>query len=202
MPSFEWKVLDISLNYDYITSTLVAGKIGPIGFATSTVQGNNIVFRLQIADLTYKEIFVCNLVHTNNIYQGHAVVTSVAGSAGNENLIIPVHFGLASDMPLVKRNALYYDSFRMIINSYDVQEVEWYEKGIFKVLFFVLAITITVFTGGAGAWLTGLVAAADIGVFAVISYILPILLIGLAVNYGMKFAWWRALSLPLRMDRR
>lgn len=90
-------------------------------------------------------------------------------------------------MPLMKRNALYYDSFRMVINSYDVQKVKWYQSGIFKVVFFAVALVISIYTGGAASWLAGLTAAADIGVVAVISYVLPAILIGVAVNYGMKF---------------
>ena len=179
--------LDISLNYLYIKSTLISGSIGPIGFVSSLRKGDDIIFRLQIAALTYKEIYVCGLIHTNNIYQGHAVVTTVSGSVHNENFIIPIHFGIAKDMPLLRRNALYYDSFRMVITTYDVQKVKWYQTGIFKVLFFVVAIVISIYTGGAGSWLTGLAAAAEAGVIAVISYVLPTILIGLAINYGMKF---------------
>ena len=178
---------DISLNYKYITTTLKAGSIGPIGFAASVRKGDDITFRLQIASYTYKEIFVCELIHTNTIYQGHAVVTTVSGSTENENLIIPINFGISKDMPLLRRNALYYDSFRMVITSYDVQKVKWYQTGIFKILFFIVAIVITIYTGGAGAWLSGLASAAELGVIAVLNYVLPTLLIGMAVNYGMKF---------------
>lgn len=178
---------DISLDYLYVESTLVTGSIGPVGFAASTRKGDDMIFRLQIAALTYKEIYVCEMVHKNTIYQGHAVTTTVSSSTENDNFIIPIHFGIASDMPLMKRNALYYDSFRMVINSYDVQKVKWYQSGIFKVVFFVVALVISIYTGGAGAWLAGLAAAADIGVIAVISYVLPAILIGVAVNYGMKF---------------
>ena len=177
---------DISLDYLYVESKLVTGSIGPVGFAASTRNGDDMIFRLQIAALTYKEIYVCEMVHKNTIYQGHAVTTTVSSSTDNDNFIIPIHFGIANDMPLIKRNALYYDSFRMVINSYNVQKVKWYQSGIFKVLFFVVSIVIAISTGGAGAWLAGLAAAADIGV-AVISYVLPAILIGVAVNYGMKF---------------
>lgn len=178
---------DISLDYLYVESKLVTGSIGPVGFAASTRKGDDMIFCLQIAALTYKEIYVCEMVHKNTIYQGHAVTTTVSSSTDNDNFIIPIHFGIASDMPLMKRNALYYDSFRMVINSYDVQKVKWYQSGIFKVVFFVVALVISIYTGGAGAWLAGLAAAADIGIVAVISYVLPALLIGVAVNYGMKF---------------
>ena len=51
----------------------------------------------------------------------------------------------------------------------------------------MVALVISIYTGGAGAWLAGLAAAADIGIIAVISYVLPAILIGVAVNYGMKF---------------
>ena len=178
---------DISLDYLYVESKLVTGSIGPVGFAASTRKGDDMIFCLQIAALTYKEIYVCEMVHKNTIYQGHAVTTTVSSSTKNDNFIIPIHFGIASDMSLIKRNALYYDSFRMVINSYDVQKVKWYQSGIFKVVFFVVALVISIYTGGAGAWLAGLAAAADIGIVAVISYVLPALLIGVAVNYGMKF---------------
>lgn len=36
-------------------------------------------------------------------------------------------------------------------------------------------------------WLAGLAAAVEVEVIAVISYVLPAILLGLAINYGMKF---------------
>lgn len=68
---------NISLDYLYVESKLITGSIGPIGFAASTRKGDDIIFRLQIAALTYKEIYVCGIVHKNTIYQGHAVTTTV-----------------------------------------------------------------------------------------------------------------------------
>ena len=85
------------------------------------------------------------------------------------------------------RNNLYYDSLRMVINSYDKQKIKWYQSGFFKLILVVVAIIISIYTGGMGGFIAGLSTAASGGVIAVIAYLLPGILIGIAINYGLKF---------------
>lgn len=179
--------LNIEISYDYVKSTIVNGVVGDIGDIDIYIQktGNTFIrFRTQISDTTYKELIVYNLVQ-KNIIQGHAVVASL--STNRAELIIPISYDIASSLPLLLRNALYYDSLRMVINSYDEQKVKWYQTGFFKLLLVVVGIAISIYTGGMGSFLAGLSTAAAGGVIAVISYLLPGVLIGLAINYGMKF---------------
>lgn len=202
--SLEEYGLNIQLRYYYITSELISGSIGSTGTAISktvitpsfTLQDislstndvSYIQFQLQISEQVYKEVKVFGLTHINTIYEGYAVTTSLADSQDddNNNFIIPLYYGIAKQLPLMVRNKLYYDCFRIIITSYDVQTVAWYQSGIFKVILVAVAIVISVYTGGAGSWLAGLAAAADIGMIALISYILPAILTYLAVTYGTK----------------
>lgn len=199
---------NIKLKYDYITSIFVPGNIGKVGFITSRTVAQNtssmfsrlgnaegssyIQFRQQVTPTLYKEITVHGLVHTNTIYKSHAVTRNLFNSQSaddehdTEALLIPVHYGIAKGLSLSVRNKMYYDSCRLVINTYVVTKVKWYQKGIFKIVFVIIAIVIAVYSGGTQSWLIGLAAAAQAGAMAVIMYVLPTLLIGLAVSYAAK----------------
>ena len=197
--------LDVTIQYNYITSDLINGVIGPVGKVTShTViqhlpygefisdywgsrDNSYLCLRLQIEPHVYKEVKVFGLIHINKIYDGHSVATSLVESQDidNHNLIIPVHFGIASRLPLMIRNEMYYDSFRIILNSYQITKVKWYQTGIFKIALFALSIGIAIYTGQ--VWVSGLITAAQTGTIAVLSYILPAVLASIAITTITQF---------------
>ena len=176
--------LQLEISYDYITSNVINGSIGDIGDITTYINSGNIRFRVQLTNTIYKEVTVYNLIQ-KNVIQGHNVYASLGNNTSE--LIIPISYDIASSLPLLLRNALYYDSLRMIINSYDEQKIKWYQSVFFKLLLIVASVVISVVSGGMGSFLVGLSAAVAEGALAVIAYILPGVLIGLAINYGMKF---------------
>jgi len=183
--------LDIGINYNYITSTVITGSIGSVGTATSqTIISTTpyIIFRLQLTPRTYKQVTVYGLAHTNNIYNGYTVITNLTTSleSDNHNLIIPVHYGIANNLPSIVKNRLYYDSFRIILNSYKVQKLKWYQSSFFKFLFIIVAIVVVIITRQ--VWLANLLVAAKAGMVALLMYILPELLVGIAVSMAIKYA--------------
>ena len=198
---------NITLYYPYIESTIYSGSIGNVGYATREIKSiqvpftqttNNqsfhkktidvIIFRVQINKRQYKNITVYDLIHFNTIYNTLGVTTSlksILDDPENENFIIPVHYGVASQLPLKSRNMLYYDSCRLVLNSYKKVKVKWYQSGFFKALMFIGTFVLSVFAGQ--SWLIGLGSAISSGAVAVMSYVLPAAMIGLAVNYAAKF---------------
>ena len=192
--------LDIKLRYNYITSTLVTGTIGKVGTVTSSTViqklnsgigwGKNdnsyIRFRMQIEPRVYKEVTVYGLVHLNTI-QGNIVATYLSTSLDSDNtsLVIPVHYGVANNIPIMKRNLLYYNSCRLILNSYSETTIPWYASGIFKFVILIIAVVIACYTQ---QWQlpAGLIAAAAAGASALMLYLLPILLIAIAVGVGTR----------------
>lgn len=196
--------LNISLNYSYITSDYIEGSIGKVGSISSTIvtqpintlsalfsgDNNYVRFRYQLNTAMYKEVTVYGLLHKNSIYQGHSVMTSLSNLEGDPDecsLLIPIHYEIASNLPLFRRNGLFMDGCRLIINCYHVQtiKIKWYQKGIFKAVFFIGAIAITAISGQ--GWLVGLAAAAQVGAMAVITYLLPAILIGAIISVGSKY---------------
>ena len=201
--------LDISYEYNYITSELVTGSIGPVGFADSKitpdtafapmlpgrtqVDNSTIRFRLQVAPLTYKEVIVCGLEYINNVYKDHKVhrylrYVRAVREPGDEDsgFIIPIHYGVINNMPLMKRNKVYYNSYKLVVNSYQITKVKWYQKTFFKVIFIVVALVIAAYSGQ--AWLIKVAAiGAAGGVIAVLMYVLPQLLLAIAIGYAAKY---------------
>lgn len=179
--------LQLEIIYDYITSNIITGNIGSIGTVETYIYKKSPTFirlRIQLTNTTYKEIIVYNLAQ-RNVIQGHAVIATL--SENSSELLIPISYDIANGLPLMLRNNLYYDSLRMVINSYDKQKIKWYQSGFFKLILVVVAIIISIYTGGMGGFIAGLSTAASGGVIAVIAYLLPGILIGIAINYGLKF---------------
>ena len=111
------------------------------------------------------------LVLYNYIYGNKVVITSlrsVATSTDNHNLVVPIQYGIAKSMPLIKRNALYTDGTLMIINSVVFTKVKWYEKSWFKfvviIVMVVILVIVTIVSWGSGtgplaAWYATLISA-------------------------------------------
>ena len=199
--------LNTSIVYSYCKSDIIAGSIGPIGTATMqkirgigtdnafdqygnlyTVDGSSLILKLQVANNAYKQVVVKGLVHTNNIYGGYNVVTTltnVIDSADEHNFIIPIHYGVAKKLPLLQRHLLYEESFILVLNSYVITKVKWYQTGFFK--FLVTVVTFAVALYFAQPWLLELTAAIEAGFVATVMFLLPDVLIGLLITTAFTF---------------
>jgi len=199
--------LNIEIAFDYITSVTKVGNIGKKGFASQTitvgkqlvftgeysgdsqdpiqieVEASTITFRAQINASQYKEVTVHNLVHTNYIYGNHAVTTDLRDLAEstedepNNNLVMPVHYGIAKKLTVMQRNDLYNNSLILILNSYVITKLKWYQTTWFKIVVMIVGIVITVFTYGG----------ASIGWAAIMDLIFYIAM-AVVIDYAFKFA--------------
>jgi hypothetical protein len=210
--------LNIRITYSSIRSTLVFGSIGEIGKATSTttisstsnssstfewpytesgtIDTSNITFRLQISKNVYKEVRVTGLMHTNNIYSGHAITTTLAESmdVDNNNFIIPIHYYAAKRLPVLKRNTMYKDSLILVMNSYVETKLKWYQTGIFKFVMIIIAVAIIIVSMGTqtGPVTTALAAllAGELTTaiaLAALMAIIDSIIIGLIFKYTFEF---------------
>lgn len=181
--------LNISLAYDYITSTTSIGSIGRPGTATKEIDASgNLRIKMQINKYTIQEIYVVGLVHRNLIYKNKAVATTPAMVAADEdenNLVIPIQYQVADGMTLWQRSLMYNDATLMIINSWVKVKIKWYQRGFFKVILILITIVIAVFTQQ--YWLVPLVAAMGAGGIALLLYVMKMVLIYLAVNLLAKY---------------
>ena len=217
--SFQEMDINFDIDFNYIESTWENGSIGPKGTVTSatytapplsikqytdantdsgnlqvsyvTVPNDYIIFCWQVTDTSYKQIKVHGLVHTNHVYSSKTVVTDLSESLDpdNNNFIIPVHYGIARMMPLLKRNIMYQDALRLQINSYVITKVKWYEHSFFKFLVFAVSIIVTVVTaGGSSGWTAGLIAAAKAGTAVLLQLLLEKLIMALLLSTILKYA--------------
>lgn len=191
----------IELSFNYIDLKVLDGAIGSEGFATrenivspphngsfgNKHETSRVIFRKQISATQYTELVVHGLVHTNHIYKGKVIVTTVAKSLEEDNsdFIIPLNRFVVKELPFPVRAELYYQTFHLVLNSFEEVKLKWYQTGIFRAVIMIVAIIVTIYTLGQ-TWQT-VVAAAAAGTLAVVLVEIAInILIGLLIAEGLK----------------
>ena len=193
--------LKLKIEFLYITTVFIVGSIGAIGTATKTFTRNTVgdvynlsswddnskvVFKLQTEANLYKEVTVYAPRHNNDIWTGHSVNTylnDVIDDADNLNFIVPVHYGVSSNMDKIMQNQLYQEALILVINAVDVVKLKWYETSLFK---FVLLMVMAYFTLTTGAgWILNF-PAATAGTLAILGHVLVPVVFGMALNYGAR----------------
>lgn len=186
----------IVLSYGGIQRLIKAGKIGKVGTYTNTSkkvelqtpaptdlglrrlinigpkENINRIFRKQIDNSFYEEITVLNPYLRYDIYKGKGVV----GGANDGRCLIPIDKELADDMGYLSKETLYHRSLHFVFNSRVTYKVKWYQTGFFKFVMTVVAIAITIWTGGAASFVNGLVAAIGAGLLATAVFFLKMLI--------------------------
>jgi len=205
--------LNIEISFSYISSIIKVGVIGPLYHATKehfsesyniatgnytgdagteefvTVTRHSITYRLQITPTQYKEVCIYDPSHRNYIYTRHAVVSDALSIMDplDKNFIIPVHYGIAQGLPLLVRNQLFNNSLVLVINSYEVVKLEWYESSFFKFLVMAVGVIVTVISaGGTTGWMAGLSAAFAKGVGQLLMNLVFKALIAVALSFAFK----------------
>lgn len=105
----------------------------------------------------YQFMEITGLVHKNFIYGGKYVETTAKqGIQATEEsgFIFPLHNGTYRQLPLVVSSQMATAVTFVVLNSYEVVKIRWYQRGIFKIIFvIILAVAAVVLTGGAAAGL-------------------------------------------------
>lgn len=107
----------------------------------------------------YKYIDIAGLVHRNFIYGGKLVKITAkeALEDGEESgFLVPLHYATFRAMSLVDSTQMSTACVFLVINSYVKQKKKWWQRGVFKIIFVVAVVVVSVvFTGGAGLGLLG-----------------------------------------------
>ena len=202
----------ITIEWDYINRTTVAGMINPeadvgdydiIRGSTVThelgatenrwqVDSTVVSIRKQISLTHYEQISISGAVHKNDVYQGKVVETlakdSRADPKKNEGFLIPLHMGIFSSMSLVNRTQLAQECMYLIFNCYVKVKQKWYQTGIFKVILAIILIIITVVTWGAATPATTAIwgaatLATTIGISIALANLIMSFVIGYLISY-------------------
>lgn len=103
------------------------------------------IYRYQITETLYDEITVVNLKTAFKIWDGHY---TTEGDNNDVLLLIPLDHSITEQYSIPDREILYARSLHYVFNSRVVTKLKWYQTGLFKVIMIIIAIVITIYTGG------------------------------------------------------
>lgn len=126
-----------------------------------------------------------SLMYYNNVYSGKKVTVSAYNAlvdSEESDFLVPISVNLYNQLSTVDSTQLATSCSYLLINVYERKKKKWYQTGLFKVVLVVLAVVITVYTGGLGASSVG-VLGTNISVGASLGFQgLAAVLVGAAVN--------------------
>lgn len=215
------KTFKSSLSYAGIAYQRKAGKIGVIGayssnysnqpqtkkyydvdskqeYERTTYQATH-TYRKQITEDLYDEIQVAGLTMTYWLDGQYSTVSNNGGG----NILVPLDKSILDRFSVPVRETIVARSMHMVFNSLYIQELKWYETGLFQNLLMILSIAVTIFSGGIGAFTSALAAGGTVALAAIWSSVLMPIFTGLVFEqvsrlfvkaFGEEFAFLLALS--------
>jgi hypothetical protein len=170
---------DMEIDWETVAETTGSGlgqpgmkpgevSIVPMGHTTATffqlfgddredLKRNELKIWWQLTEDSWKCLTITGLVHKNHIWNGKSVeITS--GEAfedpeeenGETGFLIPLHAQIFKEMSLVDATQMATACTYLVFNCYQIVKQKWYQRGWFQVVIFIVAVVITVVTGGAG----------------------------------------------------
>jgi len=156
-----------ALIHSGICKRIVTGVIGPVGFYKNEAEmfdyGQELpdregglfsmdrgisahYYMKQISETQYEEIQVLGLTLKYRVYGSYMTVGNL--NTSTQILLIPLDMSIVETFSLIKREELYARSLHYVFNSMVMEELEWYETGIFPDLLLAAAIVVTVLSFG------------------------------------------------------
>lgn len=182
------KVYANRIAFSAISYEDIKGSIGPVGTVTAeqTLQTTTAKRRAfqppavitihkyskQITEGTYRTVSVYGLSSTQEVNGGY----STTASKGDENLVIPLDEIIVNKFPIKERSLLYSKSLIFIFNTIKVIKTKWYQSGVFKAIMFVVAVVLSIWTGGQSLTL-----------YAVAYAVVQTVVIGIVLNIVVRF---------------
>lgn len=146
------------------------------------------VFKHQVSATEYEIIEVVGPQHTNNVYSYKSVITGIQESQKEDdnNFWIPLYIPAVKKLNIIEKDKLYHEAYTMVVNSYEVVKVKWYQSSFFS--FILTAIAIYFAAPYLSATLGGLTAAAQAGMQAFLAAVVPIIFKSIAMQIVMELA--------------
>jgi hypothetical protein len=173
--------MDLMLGPRGVTNTTETLDTMPAGTSTNNVDTYTVrIFRKQVVPGVVREVRVLN---PQLRYQ----VRNKGADAGfdDDKCLIPLDWELCKQIPVLKKQTLYYRSLRLVFTARTVVKEEWYETGLFKAIMVVVAVVIAVYTG---QWQVVTAAYAAWGVVGVVIVLLEMLVTGYVIGLAVTYA--------------
>jgi len=177
------------IEYEVIKSNPIARHNQPDRFFMRSarilrIQEAKVIIRTQIGKRRIRKVTVYGLSTRNLIYHGLSVDTTtlmVKNNSEENNLFLPIQFNTAEKLRLPSRNLMYTDASLMVINTWQVTKLKWYQSKLFFFIMIIVCIIIVYYTGQ--TWVFYALSALEAGVMALIIYLVLTIVIGIAINY-------------------
>lgn len=179
----------------YETKNPVTGMV-----QTETKTGTIHRYFKQVTPGLYDEIQVVNLRIAYKVFEDYSTTADGNGSL----LLLPLDREIVNRLPVGMREQVVARSLRFVFNSYQIDYIQFYEKGVFKYFVMAIAIVFTIYSAGTGAsFLASVAAGGTIALTAIWStLVLPILQTVLVTEgsklfvkaFGEDFAIFTALA--------
>lgn len=190
------------VSYDAISAHVLSGSAQPIGSYTSqylsqvdlAVLDGVTPTRFNYAVVqSYKPYHAYRYQHSSTEYTEIRVYAAVSGQAfagggthsvgAEEDLIVPLDRSAVLYMTSKEKELLYSKCLYLLVNIRIVIKINWYQRGIFKVVLIIVAVAIAVFSAGTGTPISTTIIMTVIKVIAL--SILMEGLLNLAVKLGL-----------------
>lgn len=132
--------------------------IGSDSSDVSDLSDDTLTIFWQVDDSSYRRLDISGAYHKNIVYQGKSVGTSAKDALNDKDesgFIVPLHYGILADTPLVPATQLTAEAGYITFNCYQVVKTRWYQTGWFKIVLVIIIIVISIWTGGAAAGSVG-----------------------------------------------
>lgn len=195
----------MALHNEGIYKRMVAGSIGSVGTHTSVYESINVdvdyydiesgttsvistptkvhKYRRQVAEGLYEEIHVSNLKMTYFVFEEY----TTTADEEDDILLIPIDRTITQNYSIGDREILYARSLHMVFNSRVVTKVKWYQTGVFRTLMIIIAVVITIYTGGSDGGQTLAAAMGLTGTAALVAIvIIDVILTGFILQKAFK----------------
>lgn len=160
----------LTFSYFYISTEVISGSItGITNWITSEVHETNfelntlragptnfdsstLIIRKELSPFAYKEIRICGLTQEFIIFKNKTSLTYLSDAFKEEDplfMAIPLNLGIVKKVASSKRNQLIHSSMCLLINSYVIEEIKWYQTGLFKTVLTIISVVLAPFSGGA-----------------------------------------------------
>ncbi len=182
-----------------ITETVditVTDESGPIDY--NVYDKSRISYLIPVGGNTIRKVTVVGLMHkTSNIYDGEdykITAYQIIDDPETYRIVVPIYYSIAHEMTIMERNNLFVEAPQIVITSYEVQSLAWYEQRWFVAVVIVIVAIISAFSfsywlnGLSVAWAAAVTAGVTAGLLSVAWYLLKSVIIAFVVSEVANWA--------------